>query len=60
MIRIIHKLYWVFLKEKHYWGTEEYFVPVSTEFPSQHCSVAQYINRQLPLNNRTRGDVGLI
>ena len=59
MIRIIHKLYWPFFGGKFFVGTEEYHVPASTELPSQHRSVTRYINRQLPLSNRTRGDVGL-
>jgi hypothetical protein len=42
------------------WCYEIFLVPVSTEKPSQHRSATRYINRQLPLKGRCRGDVGLV
>lgn len=47
-------------RSKFWKPVEEFLVPVNTELPSQHHSATQFINRQLPLENRTRGDVGII
>jgi hypothetical protein len=60
MIRIVIKIYWHFRGGKAFVGTEEYLVPKDTTRPSQHRSATRYVNRQLPLGHRTRGDVGLI
>lgn len=43
------------------WGQPEiWLIPMSTVQPSQHRSATRYVNRQLPLKGRTRGDVGLV
>lgn len=42
------------------WYYESFLVPTSTEKPSQHRSATYYVNRQLPLKGRYRGDVGLV
>lgn len=50
----------IFFGVKYGCEIEVYEVPKSTEQPSQHHSAPRFVNRQLPLKGRCRGDVGLV